>query len=209
MKKTDFLAEFLSNTARARLLRIFLSESEGTFIIKDLAKRAALSLQAALKELRALEKLKIIRKGKPLSITLANGTNRLVTGKSKQNTWMANTSLKEFTALSRFVHEVSPMRYEAILDTLRGAGKLSTIVLSGNFMGDATRPADLLIAGDSLNGSRLAAAIKKLEPSLGREIRYAFFTIPELRYRLTVQDRLVRDTLDYPHLVLLDRAGLF
>ena len=75
-------------------------------------------------------------------------------------------------------------------------------------MGDPTRPADIIIAVDALHESRLEKAIKTLEPQFGREIRYAAFSTPEFRYRLTVQDRLIRDTLDYPHLVLLDKARL-
>ena len=47
-----------------------------------------------------------------------------------------------------------------------------------------------------------------LEAELGREIRYAFFTTPDFRYRLGVYDRLLRDVFDYPHRVLLDKIGL-
>jgi hypothetical protein len=75
-------------------------------------------------------------------------------------------------------------------------------------MGDPSRPADLIIAVDSYNERRLDQAVRELEPRFGREIRYAAFSTPEFRYRLTVQDRLIRDTLDYPHLVLLDRTRL-
>jgi hypothetical protein len=76
-------------------------------------------------------------------------------------------------------------------------------------VGDSTRPVDILVAADELSERRLEHAIKSLEPVFGRELRYAAFTAPELRYRLTIQDRLVRDTLDFPHVVLLDRARIF
>src|SRR3989344_847814 len=38
--------------------------------------------------------------------------------------------------------------------------------------------------------------------------REAAFSTPEFRCRLTIQDKLIRDTLDFPHLVLWDRARL-
>jgi hypothetical protein len=190
-------------------MRMFLSDPERTFALKDAAKRAEVSVQVATREIRSLEKLGIVKKGKTFSITLKNGTARKVQAMSKADTWIAHADLKEFSALSKFVHEVSPMRYERIIDALKRSGKVSTIVLSGNFMGDPSRPADIVVAGDELNAPRLEAAIKSLESAFGREIRYACFTMPELRYRLTVQDRLIRDTLDFPHLVLLDRSRLF
>ena len=106
------------------------------------------------------------------------------------------------------MHEATPARYDTITTALKRTGRLATIVLSGNFMGDPTRPADLLMAADGINKQRLEVALKGLEQTFGREIRYAAFTTPEFRYRLTVQDRLIRDTLDFPHLVLLDRTRL-
>ena len=48
----------------------------------------------------------------------------------------------------------------------------------------------------ALNGSRL-----------GRELRYALLSSDDLLYRLTVSDRLIRDVLDYPHRIVLDKLG--
>ena len=90
---------------------------------------------------------------------------------------------------------------------IKAAGKVSTLVLSGLFVGDHSRPADLLIAGE-MNQRRLERVVRGLEPKFGREIRYALLTTPEFRYRITVQDRLVRDVLDFPHRVLFDRTGI-
>mgnify|MGYP000556016575 CR=1 FL=1 len=61
-------------------------------------------------------------------------------------------------------------------------------------------------AADTLNERRLEVAVKELEPIFGHELRYAGFSTPEFRYRLTVQDRLLSDTLDFPHRILLDRT---
>ena len=147
-------------------------------------------------------------KGKSLSVTLANGTARKVHANAKVDAWALDPEFKHARSVSAFVHEISPMRYENVVAALKGCGKLGTVILSGSFTGDASRPVDLLIAGDDLSERRLEHAIKALEPTLGRELRYAAFTMPELRYRLTVQDKLVRDTLDFPHLVLLDRTKI-
>ena len=109
------------------------------------------------------------------------------------------------------LQQLVPRNVAAEFDPIRNAqpcGKLGTLVLSGSFTGDATRPVDILLAGEDLSENRLELALKSLELAFGRELRYAAFTTPELRYRLTIQDRLVRDTLDFPHLVLLDRAKI-
>ena len=38
-------------------------------------------------------------------------------------------------------------------------------------------------------------------------MKYALLTSEELTYRLNMNDKLVRDVLDYPHKVVLDRLN--
>jgi DNA-binding Lrp family transcriptional regulator len=207
MAKNDFLAEFMGGEqARARLLRVFILDQERGHTAREAAKRAGLSEKAALRELKALERWGVVKKGKPLSIMLKGG--RRVTGKQKTESWGIDLGFKHLRALTAFVTEVSPIKYNDVVSVLKTSGRIATIVLSGTFTGDPSRPADILIAGDTLNERKLDQAIRSLEPIYGREIRYAAFSTPEFRYRLTIQDRLLRDTLDFPHLVLLDRAQL-
>jgi len=207
--KDDFLAQFMGDASgRARLLRVFMFDGERSFPLKDAAKRAGVSPQVAGRETKVLEKWGIVKKGKSASIALANGGARKANANASVETWALNTDFPYLRALSTFIHEISPMRYENVVAALKPCGRVGTLVLSGSFTGDATRPVDILIAGDDLSEARLERAIKSLEPIFGRELRYASFTTPELRYRLTIQDRLVRDTLDFPHLVLLDRSKI-
>jgi hypothetical protein len=202
----DFLARFIENEGRARILRLFLFNQSESFTMGAVTKRAHITLKTAVREIRALEKLELIKKGK-VAIALFNG-KRVVEGNQKEQTWILNGDSKHVRALSKFVHEISPIQHKSIITILQKSGRLTAVILSGSFMGDPTRPADLIVVADGLNERRLEAAARTLEPSFGREIRYAGFTTPEFRYRMTIQDRLLRDTLDFPHLVLLDRTRL-
>ncbi len=203
----DFLGQFLGNEARARILRVFLFSPSELFSIASAAKRAGVSTASAEKEMKALEQLDVVKKSK-VSITLANRTTRKVEGKQKGLFWTLNPDFKYTRSLTLFVQEVAPMQYKSIVEVLKRSGKITVIILSGSFMGDPTRPADIIVVGDPLHEKRLGEAMRVLEPRFGREIRYASFSTPEFRYRLTIQDKLVRDTVDYPHLVLLDKERL-
>jgi hypothetical protein len=206
--KDDFLPEFLTNKNRARILRVFVFNAGDTMTIQDIAKRSGVAPKVALKEVKSLAKLGMIKQAKAVTITLANTSKRKVKGNSKVAAWTTNSDFKHLRAISNFIHEVSPVRYDNIVGALKRGGRISAVILSGTFMGDDTRPADILIASDSINERRLEAAVRSLEPAFGREIRYAAFSTPEFRYRITVQDRLIRDTLDFPHVVLLDKTRL-
>src|SRR3989344_570890 len=203
----DFLGIFMGNTSRAKVLRVFFLDQSGVFTAPLAAKRAGVSVHAAQKEIKALEKWGMLKRGR-FSITLANGTKRTIGGKQKEEAWSINPSFKHSVPLSKFVHEVSPVHYKSILTGLKGSGRFVAVVLSGSFVGDSSRPADLLVAADGLNEGRLETAVRALERQFGREIRYAAFSGSEFRYRMTIQDRLIRDTLDFPHLVLVDKTKL-
>ncbi len=202
----DFLGTFMGNAARTKLLRVFFFNQSGILTPVLAAKRAGVSLRVAEKEIALLEQWGVLKQGK-FTIVLSGGARR-IDGNQKGQAWTVNQSFKYSAALSKFVHEVSPMHYNNILIALRRSGRMATVVLSGSFMGDPSRPADLIVAADGINERRLEQAVRTLEPQFGREIRYAAFSTPEFRYRLTIQDRLIRDILDYPHLILLDKAKL-
>lgn len=198
--KDDFLGALIGNPARASVLRAFLFSQSELFSAAKLAKLSGINGKTAVRVINALEKLGIIKKAKPPK------GNKKSQNQKIEVRWSVDPEFKYLRALSSFIHAVFPIRYSNIVKTLKDSGKLSAVIVSGCFMGDLTRPADMIVVADNLNEIRLERAIKSLEPLFGREIRYASFLTPEFQYRLTIQDRLIRDTLDYPHLVLLDRA---
>jgi hypothetical protein len=206
--KDDFLPEFLGSKNRARIIRVFVFNPNDVMTLADLVKRSGVAAKPALKEIKSLAKLGMVKQTRSVSITLANKSKRKVKGSAKVNAWAVNSDFKHMRAISSFIHEVSPVHYDNIVGALKRGGRISAVVLSGAFMGDDSRPADILIASDSINERRLERAVRSLEPAFGREIRYAAFSTPEFRYRITVQDRLIRDTLDFPHVVLLDKTRL-
>lgn len=195
----------MGNAARAKLLRVYVLAAPELLTVEHAAKRSGVSVNIAERELRVLEKWGVLKRSK-FSITVEG--KRVPAAKQKEAAWSVDPDFKHAGALAKFVHEVSPVHYESVVPTLKRAGTFSAVVLSGIFLGDTSRPADLLLAADAFQEGRLDAAIRSLEASFGREIRYAIFTTPEFSYRLSTQDRLLRDTLDYPHIVLVDKTRL-
>jgi DNA-binding Lrp family transcriptional regulator len=219
MAKQDFLEFLTDNPARARILRTLVLNPNDSFSEESLAKRAKTSASAVVREVKALASHGIIKgtkhtvvvPAKPSVQGKAKKGRAAKPGKSTRKTetmWRASAEFRFARPLSAFVHEVAPVKYDDIVEGLKRSGKLAAVILSGTFMGDPTRPADLLVAADMIDDRRLESAVKRLEPAYGREIRYASFSTHEFQYRMTVQDRLLRDTLEYPHLVLFDRTRL-
>ena len=194
----DFLSQILGNEARAKILGIFIGSEVDEMTKEEVRKRSGVSPVLVTKELRALETLGVIKQ-------IRSGGQ--ASGKQEAK-WIFNRHFQHARALSMFVHQVSPQEFSAVEKVLKSSGRVSAVILSGVFVGDPTRPVDVLIAGDAMNEGRVEKVLKSLEPRFGREIRYAVISTPEFRYRLAIQDRLLRDTLDFPHRILINRAGL-
>jgi DNA-binding transcriptional ArsR family regulator len=198
MQKSDFLS-LLLNPTRAKILRLLILNA-GLFAFADIAKRCGLSQSATKKELASLEAIGVVKK--------LEGEGKNASERAAAIRYVFNEKAKYANALSAFVHEVSPEQFNDVERAIRGAGKMSAIVLSGVFIGDLKRPADLLLVADSVNEKRLEKVLRGFEPKYGREIRYTVFSTPEFRYRMTINDKLLRDTLDYPHRLLLNKNNL-
>lgn len=207
LMQNDFLTQILGNPIRAKVLRFFILNDTEMFTRAETARRNGISERAAQKEIDALQKMSTLKKEKVRSEAHKGNQKRKKASKSEW-AWSVDENFRFSRALSTFVHEISPMQFKAIEESLKGTGRLAVVILSGVFTGDLSRPTDILIVGDYMNENRLERAVKSFEPHVGREIRYAIFSTPEFRYRLTVHDKMVSDTLDYPHRVLLNRGNL-
>ncbi len=188
----DPLARLFGSAARVKLLRLFLFNDDLTFLATDAAFRARLTKDATRKELTALTNAGILRKK---------------TGKSPVG-YSADKRFAHYDALRIFLRTTTDVSDTAIITSLKKAGTIKLVVLSGLFTGALESKVDVLIVGDRLEERPLATAIHALEAELGREIRYACFSSEQFKYRLGVYDRLLRDVFDYPNRVIVDKIGL-
>ena len=185
----DPLSRLFGNPARLKLLRLFLFNDDTLFSTTDVSFRSKTSKDVARKELAVLAAADVIKKRS-----------------SKQGSgYCANKKFAHYEALQQFIRDTTDVKDSDILAKLRKAGTLRVVALSGLFTGALEPKIDLLVVGDRLEDKALAAVIRGIEAELGRELRYAYFTTEEFKYRVGVYDRLVRDVFDYSHRTILDK----
>lgn len=188
----DPLSRIFGSPARIKLLRLFIFNNDAAFSATDIAFRARTSKDATKKE---------------LSVLLTSGLIKKRTGKAGAG-YVVNKRFPHYEALATFVRATTDISDTDAIATLKKAGNLRLVALSGLFTGAIESKIDLLVVGDKLEERPLATAVRALEAELGRELRYASFTTEEFRYRQGVYDRLLRDLFDYPHRAILDRLGV-
>ena len=188
----DSLAKLFCSSTRLKLLRLFVFNQMASFTLEEASFRTKSNTPIARKELTALLSVGIVRK---------RGTGRAAR-------YGINKHFIHLDALTIFLRETTVIGPKEVLNSLRKAGSLRLVVLTGIFTGVIEPKVDLLIVGDKLEERALASAIRTIEADFGREIRFSAFSTEDFRYRFGVYDRLLRDVFDYSHRTILDKIGL-
>lgn len=187
---TDPLQKLFGSPARIKLLRLFLYNPGLSFTIPQAAARARVPQKEARREVALYLRAALVRRSR----------------RSRAWRFILNRDFKYLAALQALLLN-APARGEDIVRRLRGAGGIKFVALAGIFVGDWDAKLDLLIVGDRLVSHKLASRIRRLEAELGKELRYATLGSEDFGYRLNMNDKLLRDILDYNHRIVLDRLG--
>jgi DNA-binding MarR family transcriptional regulator len=188
----DPLSRLFGSFVRLKLLRLFLFNDDLSFTLVDIAFRTKAAKDAVRKELNAL---------------IAAGLVRKRTGKGAAQ-YVTNRKISYYDALQTFIRSTTNLGDADIVNSIKRAGNVRLIVLSGLFTGAVETKADLLVVGDKLDDKILETSVRALEAELGRELRFASFSTEDFAYRRGVYDRLLRDIFDFPHRTLLDKIGI-
>lgn len=212
----EILAQLFGGVARVKIMRLFLFNEGKFFAVEDVASKTRLTKTTIQKELRALEKIGMIKKQdtpKASTKTAKKETTKTAAA-TKAKKAPSRSRAVSYELSPRFVYTESlrqllslndPVAHRDITEKLKRAGKLRLVIVTGVFIGRATDKVDLLVVGDNLRKKEIERALVAIETDIGREIAYTYFDTDDFLYRISVRDRLVRDILDYPHERVVDR----
>ena len=173
-----------------RILRLFLLNPTTRFSSKEIAEKSRVKGASLRSELLALQKIKFIRKQK--------GFLKL------------SSSFEFLTPLKNLLLATEPFKDEEIVGRFKSGGRMKLVLVSGVFTQEETSASrvDILLVGDNLKRNKIERSLHDMESEVGKELSYAIFDTKEFKYRMEVYDKFVRDIMDYPHKVLLDRIGV-
>ncbi|HZS43127.1 MAG TPA: hypothetical protein VFA52_02830 [Candidatus Paceibacterota bacterium] len=191
----DILSNLFGTEARVKLMRLFLFNPNNIFETKEAAIRTKLRLPIVKREINSLEKSSLIKR-KSLKVK-----KRRIKG------WYLNPEFPHLAPLQNLLIHTDSIDPDSVLKKFSKIGRLKVVVVAGVFIQDWDSRADLLVVADRIKGRALENIMKKLEAEIGKEMKYVALETSEFQYRLNFGDKLLRDILDYPHKVLLDKFG--
>lgn len=188
---TDGLPKLFGGPARVKLLRLFLFNPRQSFTLKDAAKRARVQDDEARKEIRLFVNAGVV--------------SRATRGKGVR--YVLNAEFPYIISLQHLLLNTAS-RAKDIVERIRGAGTLKLVILSGIFLGDWDGELDMLVVGDRIQEKKLRDRVRTFESEVGKEIRYTVLSTTDFFYRLNINDKLIRDVLDYAHTIVFDRLDI-
>ncbi|MFA5934429.1 MAG: hypothetical protein WC827_00885 [Candidatus Paceibacterota bacterium] len=203
----DVLSILFGGEARVRMMRLFLFNPEVIFDIDMVCDKSKVDIKTVKKEFSILEKAELI-KGKDFSKNVQKKVRgKMEEVKVKAHGYYLNQDFPYMVSLRQLLISTKTFEGSEILKRLSKVGKLKLVLVSGVFTQDNDSRVDMLVVGNNLNKTTLSKVVKTIEAELGKELVYAFFETPDFEYRMGMYDKLIRDIMDYPHQLLLNKIA--
>jgi hypothetical protein len=186
----DTLGKLFGSPLRIRMMRLFLFNADSFFDLEYIEQKSSAKKREIVKELDFLKKLGLIKKKKGAALYTLDRTFRFA------------------EALSAFLVSTYSLERKAILRKIEKTGRIKTVLMAGIFTNDPESRLDLFVIGDNVKTNALAKVVKGIEADMGKEIRYTVISAPDFAYRTAMNDKLIRDVMDYPHETLVDKLGI-
>ena len=201
----DTLNILFGGVEKVRMLRLFLFNSENSFDIESICEKLKIEKRVAEKEIVVLLKSGLITKEPIVKIVSKKIKGKIRENKIKVHGYILNQNFPHLSALRQLLINSQNLNKNDMVKRLSNVGKVKLVLVSGVFMENNESRVDILLVGNNIKKGSLGNIIKTMEAELGREISYAFFETPDFQYRIEMCDKLVRDIVDSPHNVLLNR----
>ena len=196
MPVMEALSKLFGNETKVKIMRLFLFNPDHVYDTTDIADRVKAESSKVRREVAILENIGLVK--------------RRSTNKHKKNGhgFVLDTQFSYLVPLQNFLINIEPLNSKEIIRRVSRVGTIKLVVIAGVFIQEPESRADLLIVGDNVKKATLEKLIKTLESEIGKELRYAYFTTEDFKYRLSMFDKLTRDILDYPHKKVLNKLGI-
>lgn len=190
----ETLSKLFGNETKVKIMRLFLFNPEKVFDMKEIALRTQADSSKVRREMSNIEKMGLVK--------------RRATKNGSGHGFCLDSQFSYLTQLQNFLVNVEPLQPKEIIKKVGKLGSIKLIITAGVFIQERESRLDMLIVGDGVKKGGLENTIKALESEIGKELRYAHFTIEDFKYRLSMYDKLTRDILDYPHKKILNKLGV-
>ena len=205
------LSKLFGSELRVRLMRMFLFNPDCAFDMDHISEKTGEKARSVEKEIMALRKMGMIKPDKLSKVVIvrkATKNKKAIERKRVFKAWSLDNSFPLTNALADFLIRTHSLERKSLVKRLEKAGRIKAVLVAGIFTQDSESRMDLFVVGDNIKTSSIDRIVKSMESDMGRDIRYAALSMPDFAYRVSMNDKLVRDVLDFPYEAIVDKIGI-
>lgn len=200
MPAIEILENLFGSQAKVKILRLFLFHPHEAFDSAMIREKTKLKAGTVRKIMNTLEKIKIVKK----KAFTKEGKVRKIKAKG----WVLDPTFEYIAPLRTMLIGMNPMKYNDVHERFKNFGKMKLIIVAGVFIQEQESRVDLLIVGDKMKNASIERAVSVLEAEIGKDLRYVLLETEEFLYRRGMYDKLIRDIVDFPHEIVIDKIGM-
>lgn len=182
------MKDIFISTVRVHIIKLFLTNPESQFHVREIARRVGAEINAVRRELSRLKRINFLKK----------------TPRGNRIFYSVRPDFVFFDELLGMVAKETGIG-RGILEKREELGKINFAMLAKPFVkGRISKPAevDLLVVG-KVSTPLMAKLIENEQRRLGHEINYTVLTPEEFDFRKRRKDPFIVDVLSQPRIVLL------
>ncbi|MBX4204877.1 MAG: hypothetical protein KW788_01655 [Candidatus Doudnabacteria bacterium] len=183
------LAQLLASKPKSKLINLLLAHPERSFSPTELRVSTGISapfLKKTLKELFRMEFITSIEK-------------------KKHRYFQVNKHFSLYPELLNMLRKNRSIPQDQLARAALKVGECRLIVFTGIFAGRPRIETDILFVG-RISARKLEQFLQLAEKFAEQEISYSVFTGPEYEYRLSMNDRFIKNILENNPAVILDKT---
>lgn len=204
----DTLSLLFGSMLRVKMMRLFLFNPDSAFDIEYIQGKTGAKPRDIEKEAAELRRMGLLKATKLVKVVLVKKGKKTAQVKKKAKAFALDKKFEFREELSDFLVRTHSLENKAIVKKLEKAGRIKAVLVSGIFMKDADARIDLFVVGDNVKPAAIERVVRGIESDMGKDIRYSVLSAPDFAYRKSMNDKLIRDILDFPHTVLVDKIGI-
>jgi len=208
------LEQLFGSKARVKLLKLFFSNPEKYYFLRQLARDLKLQLNSVRREIENLENLGIIMQV-DYSAPKAGQTEKTPPDKEKtllpddqkkilKKFYIINADFVLYQELRTLFIKSQFLLERKFIERVQEIGKLRYFALTGYFVGNDGMTTDILAVG-SINRQKLAVMIKQFEKEINHEINYTVMNYQEFKYRKDITDRFLYNILENKKIIIINK----
>ena len=199
------LEQLFGSKTRLKLLRLFFSEPDNSFFVRELSRNIGVQINAVRRELEILLNMDII---KEKEADEKNKENEMEVGEKLRKYYILNSESIVYSELQALLVKDKVIGQKEFIQSFKD--KMTTVkllILSGEFTGDKRAPTDLLVVG-KVKPRVLSSLIEDYEKEFGFNICYTVMTEEEFADRRYVMDKFLYALFEADNLKIINELGV-